>query len=125
LLDPFGYGVTLAAGGVLVELIGQMHGGWHTDWRLDAVSADAHLQIVFTPSFVPAGSGTLTWTQDGTTIRHQPTVANGYVGEWEMMAAILVGTTPRPDPMGPIEDVRFALSIADQACTLIALEARP
>lgn len=125
LLDPFGYGVTLMAGGVLVELLGLMHGQWLTDWRLDAVSRDAQLRIDFTPSFVPAGSGTLRWTQGGMTTRHQPTASNGYAGEWEAMAAILSGAAPRPDPMGPIEDVRFALSIADQAAAMFAEESRP
>jgi myo-inositol 2-dehydrogenase / D-chiro-inositol 1-dehydrogenase len=120
LLDPFGYAVTLKAGTVLVELIGLMHGHSQTDWRLDAVSHDAHLQIAFTPSFVPAGSGTMSWTQGGATINHHPADTNGYAGEWEAIAAILSGASPMPDPSGPFEDARFALAIAEQACAMIA-----
>jgi myo-inositol 2-dehydrogenase / D-chiro-inositol 1-dehydrogenase len=120
LLDPFGYAVTLKAGGALVELIGIMHGHSQTDWRLDAISQDAHLQIAFTPSFVPAGSGTMNWTQSGATIHHHPADTNGYAGEWEAIAAILSGASPMPDPSGPFEDARFALAIAEQACAMIA-----
>lgn len=124
LLDPFGYAVTMEAGGVLVELLGLMHGHGQTDWRLDAISRDAHLEIAFTPSFVPAGSGSMKWTQDGTTLQQHPTNSNGYAGEWVAMAAILSGAAPMPDAAGPIEDSRFALAIADQACALIAGEDR-
>jgi myo-inositol 2-dehydrogenase / D-chiro-inositol 1-dehydrogenase len=124
LLNPFGYAVTLSAGGVLVELLGLMHGHCQTDWRLDAVSRDAHLRIDFTPSFVPAGSGTMTWTQGGATALHHPAPTNGYTGEWEAMAAILAGAAPVPDPAGPFDDAHFALAIAEQACAKIAEGAR-
>lgn len=120
LLDPFGYAVTLSAGGALVELLGLMHGHCQTDWRLEAVSPDAHLRIDFTPSFVPAGSGTMAWTQGGASVMHHPASTNGYAGEWEAMAAILSGARALPDPAGPFEDARFALAIAEQACAMIA-----
>ena len=125
LLNPFGYAVTLSAGDVPVELLGLMHGQWQTDWRLDAVSQDAHLRIDFTPSFVPAGSGTMMWTQGGETALHHPATTNGYAGEWEAMAAILSGAAPMPDPAGPFDDARFALAIAEQACAMIARGGRP
>ena len=120
LLNPFGYAVTLSAGGALVELLGVMHGHSQTDWRLDAVSHDAHLRIDFTPSFVPAGSGTMTWTQGDASVLHHPAPTNGYAGEWKAMAANLAGAAPLPNPASPFDDARFALAIAEQACVKIA-----
>lgn len=124
-LTPFGYGVTVEAGGVLLELFGLMHGQWQTDWTLEAIAADAQLHIDFTPSFVPAGSGTMQWTQDNVSTRHPPASTNGYAGEWRVMAAVLAGQAPKTNASEPFEDFRFAFSIAEQACALISREGRP
>ncbi|MFM6854089.1 MAG: Gfo/Idh/MocA family protein [Sphingopyxis sp.] len=120
LLNPFGYAITLDAGGVAVELLGAMHGHSHTDWRLDAVARDAHLRVDFTPSFVAAGSGRMAWTTAHGTTMHHHAPTNGYAGEWAMLADILSGAHAPPDPADAVADARFALSIADQCSAIMA-----
>jgi len=119
---PFGYAITLLAGGVLVDMSAIIHGNWETDWNLEATASDARLKVAFTPSFVPAGSGTMIWQTRQRTIVHEPAATNGYVGQWEAIAAILNGERPAPDPCDLAEDFRFAWTIAEQAVSLLEHE---
>jgi len=123
LRQPFGYAISLVAGDVLVDLTCTVHGHWQTDWTLEAVGPAGRLKLDFTPSFVDAGSGSMTW-QDKQGLRgHASSDENGYYGQWQAIAAMLRAERALPDPFAAAGDFRFAHAIAEQASELIAAEA--
>jgi myo-inositol 2-dehydrogenase / D-chiro-inositol 1-dehydrogenase len=119
ILSPMGYAITLEAGDVLVELFAFIHEHWQTDWTLEATGRLAHLRLCFTPSFVSAGSGTMSLSRDGRVVRHDASPENGYFSEWREMARIVRGEKPPPDPNQHLADYRFVLDIAEQASSLL------
>lgn len=123
---PFGYAVSIAVGDVLIDLTALLHGYWQTDWTLEASGADGRLALDFTPSFVSAGSGVMTWTSTSTgkaqTRCSLASANNGYAGQWQAIAAVLHGERPAPDPCVVLDDFRFAYAVAEQASALIARE---
>jgi predicted dehydrogenase len=119
LLRPFGYALNIEAAGVIVDLMGLMHGHWQPDWKLEAVSGDSSLELDFTPSFVHAGSGTARWHDAGRSEGNSPAADNGYVREWRELARILSGDAEAPDPVEAVRDYRFACAIAEQANALL------
>lgn len=122
LRKPLGYAVSLIAADVLVDLSGMLQDHWQTDWTLEATGREGHLRIEFTPSFVSAGSGAMTWSNGQQTLGHEPSATNGYQDQWKAIAAILRGEIPVPDPLEAVEDIRFAISIAEQASRLLTAE---
>jgi predicted dehydrogenase len=120
MLQPFGYAVSMEAGGVLIDLFALAHGQWQTDWRIEATGKDAQLQLSFTPSFVHAGSGQFRWSEKGRSVLTEPAQENGYVHEWLKLARIIDGEEPAPDIGDLVRDYRFICLLADQACELIA-----
>ena len=57
---PWGYLVLMRIGDVRVELHASMGQPWKPSWTLEAISERASLQIDFPPSYVHAGSATVT-----------------------------------------------------------------
>jgi predicted dehydrogenase len=122
LRQPFGYAVTVRVGDVLVDLSGVIHGHWQTDWTVEATGPQGALKLDFTPSFVAAGSGAMTWEGTGGTRAHLPSESNGYAGQWQAIAAMLRGLRDVPDPWDLAEDFRFAHAIAEEAGALCLVE---
>jgi predicted dehydrogenase len=120
-LKPFGYAITVQAGGALIDLFSQFHGHWQSDWTLTATAPEWQGVVSFTPSFVPAGSGSARVTGTSGTVVHDPSPTNGYGGEWLEIARILARESLPPDPQALLDDFAFALSIAEQASAIIAL----
>lgn len=112
---PSGYRVDLDAGGVAVQLAAVNTQGWQPDWTLDIVSDDRALHVVFPPSYVQAGSATVTLTDADGVRTFGPYAMNGYEAEWRYIAAVAGGEVAPPDPTVVVDDVRFALAIADGA----------
>lgn len=115
LRQPFGYAVSVRVGDVLVDLSGVIHGHWQTDWTVEATGPLGTLTLDFTPSFVAAGSGSMTWEGKDAARVHLPSDSNGYAGQWQAIAAMLEGRREAPDPWDLAEDFRFAHAIAEQA----------
>lgn len=120
LRNPMGYAVSLSVGETLVDLSAVLHGHWQTDWALAALGPQGRLDVSFTPSFVMAGSGTMTWQGDGGDEVHVRACGNGYVGQWHALAAMLRGERDRPDPREVSADFRFAHAIAEQAVQVMS-----
>jgi len=114
-LAPFGYVLSLQAGDTAIELRAAMNDTWEPDWSFEAIGDDAALRIDFTPSYVQAGSATARISTREETTVFGPFGHNGYEGEWRRLAALARGTGTAPSAATLIDDLEFALAIADSA----------
>ena len=118
-LSPFGYHLVLGVGGKRVELHGVLTDTWQPAWTFEAIADDQHLTADFTPSYVHAGSAVTSLHRNGQTVTFGPYGSNGYEAEWRQLAEIARGERPAPatDPL--IEDLRFAIQLADAAADTV------
>ncbi|SDX12164.1 Predicted dehydrogenase [Arthrobacter sp. cf158] len=119
---PFGYVISLRTPTRTIELRAAMNNTWKPEWSFEAFSDDAALRIDFTPSYVQAGSAVAAFTRGSQTTVHGPFDHNGYEGEWRELAALAAGTKQPPSAQTLIDDLTFALDIAD--ATVANVESR-
>ena len=112
---PLGYQIVLTAGGKRIELHAAMTATWRPDWALEAFSDELALHIEFPPSYVHAGSGVTTIRTARRASVFGPESHNGYEGEWRDLAAIVRGEQKAPPTQALIDDLRFAIMLADAA----------
>lgn len=114
----------LEAGGYLIHLrIGERHVrifGIHThtlqpEWRLEVIADEGALDVEFPNSYVHAGSARATMHRKGGSETLGPFPDNGYVGEWRYLADLVDGHAAPIPISGLVDDVVFALRIADTA----------
>ena len=119
---PFGYVISLRTPTRTIELRAAMNSTWKPEWSFEAIADDSALRIDFTPSYVQAGSAVATLTsRNGTeTGRFGPFGHNGYEGEWRELAAMARGTRQAPPARTLIDDLTFALDIADATVVSVA-----
>ncbi|GAA5198960.1 hypothetical protein GCM10023346_37550 [Arthrobacter gyeryongensis] len=119
---PFGYVISLRAGGRIIELRAAMNKTWKPEWAFEAISDDAALRMDFTPSYVQAGSAVATITRGTTSTTYGPFEHNGYEGEWRELAQLALGTKQPPSTESLINDLTFAIAIADATVDIAAAE---
>lgn len=123
---PFGYSVSLRTPSRTIELRAVMGSTWKPEWTFEAIADDAALTIDFTPSYVQAGSAVATFTQisDGGSkaTSYGPYGYNGYEGEWRELDALARGIRQPPAAGMLIDDLTFALDVADAAVESLAAE---
>ncbi|MFJ4029827.1 Gfo/Idh/MocA family protein [Paenarthrobacter sp. NPDC089989] len=110
---PFGYVISLRTPTRTIELRAAMNNTWKPEWSFEAFSDDEAVRIDFTPSYVQAGSAVATFSRGEATTVHGPFDHNGYEGEWRELAAIATGTKQAPAAVTLIDDLTFALDIAE------------
>ncbi len=112
---PFGYAVSLRTPTRVIELRAVMNSTWKPEWTFEAIGDDAALHIDFTPSYVQAGSAVamISRGNGSETSVFGPYGHNGYEGEWRELAGLARGTRPAPSAQTLIDDLTFALAIAD------------
>ncbi|MFD1716102.1 Gfo/Idh/MocA family protein [Amnibacterium flavum] len=116
LLSPFGYALTVTAGGRMLDLIGLVNAQWHPSWELEVFGDSTRLHLAFTPSFVHAGSAVATVERAGVTSVFGPFASNGYEGEWRLIARILTDPDVRaPSVETLVSDLHLAVDLANQA----------
>lgn len=124
---PFGYAITARVGAQLVDLFAHVGDHWQARWSLEAHGREGFGSLDFPPSFVHAGAiGYAATGSDGTCAK--PALpGDGYLGEWETIAALLDGSSPPeiPDIETIIRDLTFALDLRDQAVALVEAEGAP
>lgn len=118
-LAPFGYRILFVAGGKSVELHAVMSQTWQPCWTLDAYADDQVLHTEFTPSYVHAGSAVSTLSTADSARVFGPTAVNGYEAEWREIAGIVRGEIAPPDLRELVDDVRFAIAVADAAADAV------
>ncbi|MGO4857097.1 Gfo/Idh/MocA family protein [Arthrobacter sp. 2MCAF14] len=119
---PFGYVISLRAGDRIIELRAAMNKTWKPEWAFEAISDDAALRVDFTPSYVQAGSAVATITRGTTSTTYGPFEHNGYEGEWRELAQLALGTKQPPSAESLINDLTFAIAIADATVDIAAAE---
>lgn|GEM_PF-333181 len=110
---PFGYIISLRTPTRTIELRAAMNNTWKPEWSFEAFSDDASVRVDFTPSYVQAGSAVATFSRAGETAVHGPFDHNGYEGEWRELTALATGTRQPPSARTLIDDLTFALDIAE------------
>ena len=118
-LAPFGYRILAVAGGKSIELHAVMSATWQPNWVLEAYADDQVLHTEFTPSYVHAGSAVSTLTAAESARVFGPDAFNGYEGEWLELAGIVRGELAPPDTGELVDDLRFALALADAAAEAV------
>lgn len=122
-VKPFGYVISLRAGHVTIELRAAMNATWEPAWEFEAIGDDAALKVDFTPSYVHAGSATAQLRQAGKTTVLGPFGHNGYEGEWRALADLARGNGLAPSGEALLNDLEFALAIAEAAAARVDVQA--
>ncbi|OFI38531.1 oxidoreductase [Arthrobacter sp. SW1] len=119
---PFGYLVSLRAAGRSIELRAAMGNTWKPAWTFEAFSDDAALRVDFSPSYVQAGSAAATLSTANERRSFGPYGHNGYEGEWRELARLAGGGAPRRGTESLIDDLAFALAIAEPSAEAATAE---
>jgi predicted dehydrogenase len=119
---PFGYVVSLRAGNRTIELRAVMSNTWKPEWTFEAISDDAVLRVDFTPSYVQAGSAFATIIRGEASSSYGQYGHNGYEGEWRELARLAHGTTEPLSTEKLIDDLVFALAIAEASASAATAE---
>lgn len=117
-VEPAGYQITLSAGGRVVHLHAALTDTWRPQWLLEAWSDTASARVEFTPSYVHAGSAIASLTEADRATEYGPERSNGYEGEWRELAGIVHGTATPVSASTLVDDLRFAIAIADAAAAV-------
>lgn len=121
LLKPWGYAIDLVSGSTLIQLIGLMGAPTRADWTLDITSENLDVHAQFPPSYVHAGSAVVTQVSSGERKVTGPVPMNGYEAEWRHLERLISSPGQAAAELeSMIEDLDFALRIADQAAALVA-----
>ncbi len=118
-IRPFGYTVVVTDEARTLELLAYMEGRWPPHWAFRAVGENSELRADFPPSFVLAGSSKAEVTGGGSTSVFE-FATNGYQCEWESLHDAATGEA---EPLvlldDVVDDIRYALDLADQVDRLI------
>lgn len=118
-IPPFGYSLFLADGDACADLKGFMPGQWPPSWTFDVQGKSQSLHIEFPPSYVLAGSGKATLTGNAGS-RGFGFAENGYEAQWRHLHDIATGRcAPVVSLADAVEDLQFALDLADRAATCL------
>jgi myo-inositol 2-dehydrogenase / D-chiro-inositol 1-dehydrogenase len=122
---PWGYDIVLTGGGSTIQLTSVIGGQWASDWRLEAWGPDADVHVAFPPSYVLTGSARAEY-RDASGTRCWATAGNGYQNEWNHLADVVQGRCALWIPVATaIEDLGFALRLADDAAALAVADLNP
>ncbi|MEV5069959.1 Gfo/Idh/MocA family oxidoreductase [Microbacterium sp. LMI12-1-1.1] len=117
---PIGFAVGFVAGGVLVQLNAVMlPGGADALWRMTIGTSLDELEVQFRPAFTHDGSAVVRVRDiEGRVIEYPRSAGDGYVAEWEALAATLDGAeVVEYDEL--LADARYAIDLADAAADAV------
>ncbi len=116
---PAGYLVNLRIGEKHVHVAAVNTHSWEPEWIFEAISDDQALRIDFTPSYVQAGSAIAVLRHGSESEVYGPYPMNGYEGEWRFLADLARGSAEPLDTKELINDLTFALDVAEKAAAAI------
>lgn len=118
-LQPVGFAVGYLASGVPVQLTTAMlPEGADALWRVSVTTDRDRLDVTFPPAFVHAGSASVrVISSDGRDATYPREEEDGYLAEWRALAELLATGEP-VEYEELLDDVRYALAIADEAAAL-------
>ena len=109
----------VSVAGRRVELHALISETWRPSWQLEITGPDQQLRCEFTPSYVHGGSAVATLHTGASAMTFGPFASNGYEAEWRELGEIVHGHRPAPDPAGMVDDLRFAIAVADASAAAI------
>jgi myo-inositol 2-dehydrogenase / D-chiro-inositol 1-dehydrogenase len=118
-LEPRGYHVVVSVAGRRVELHALISRTWRPSWQLEITGPDQQLRCEFTPSYVHGGSAVARLHTGTSALTFGPFASNGYEAEWRELGEIVHGDRRAPDPAGLVDDLRFAIAVADASAAAI------
>ncbi|TDN91293.1 putative dehydrogenase [Microbacterium sp. BK668] len=120
-LAPVGYAVGFVASGIPVQLTTVMlPDGADALWRLTVTTDRDRLDVDFPPAFVHAGSASVrVRTIDGRDTAYAREHDDGYVAEWRALAELVEFGEP-VEYEELLDDVRYALRLADEAAAVVS-----
>jgi predicted dehydrogenase len=116
---PAGYLINLRIGDKHVQLHAVNSASWRPSWVLEAIGDRSALSVDFTPSYVQAGSASATLRSGADARVFGPYGHNGYEGEWRYLAALTAGDAEPLDVAELIDDLTFAIRIAEDSAAWI------
>ncbi|MDY0908481.1 Gfo/Idh/MocA family oxidoreductase [Microbacterium sp. CFBP9034] len=119
LAPPWGYVISGTASGKVVHLQATTTESWAPEWTLEIIGDDLSLHVTFTPSYVQGGSAVATLHSSTGSRTFGPFAVSGYDAEWMALARIARGQDTPPPTVELIDDLRFAIALADQSSSHI------
>jgi len=119
-VKPWGYVITGRGSAGSVELIARTGGTWRPDWTLTVWGQRDELELSFPPSYVQAGSATATLRGPLGSTTFGPYPVGGYEAEWHELLAVLGGADARYPLQVLLDDLEYALRLADLAVAALA-----
>ncbi|WP_345800741.1 Gfo/Idh/MocA family oxidoreductase [Microbacterium sp. AZCO] len=122
-LPPVGYAVGFVASGIPVQLTTVMlPGGADALWRISVTTDRDRLDVTFPPAFVHAGSAAVRVRAIDRDTTYPREEGDGYIAEWSALADLLERGEPvEYDEL--LDDVRYALRLAEDAALLVGAPA--
>ena len=117
---PWGYLITATGPDGSLELIARTGGVWRPEWSLTLWSAGLEVELAFPPSYVHAGSATATLRTGPRATMLGPLPGDGYEAEWRELLAILAGAPARYPLEQLLDDLAYALRLAELAVAALA-----
>ena len=113
-LEPFGYLLHGTVGDATMRITGWLPGAWEPRWTFKAVATEATFAIVFPPSYVLAGSATVSVSTQ-TETRVFSNNLSAYEAEWEEIISLAAGEgSPRYSLERIAADTEFAMALIAQ-----------
>ena len=121
-VEPAGYAISGVAAGRIIDLRSAHIDSWRPQWLLEVFGQNTSLKLMFTPSYVQAGSAVAELRTATETRVFGPYSSNGYEGEWQHLHRLATGGARPNSTERLIDDLRFALEIADKSADLALTE---
>lgn len=115
--SPWGYVISGTASGKVVHLQAGTTDSWAPDWTLEVIGDEVSLHVAFTPSYVLGGSAVATLHSRHGRETFGPFPQSGYEAEWLAVARIARGQSTPSHPSEYVDDLRFAIALANQSST--------
>lgn len=112
-LAPYGYALTLGGGAATVCLTAHFHAHPTVEWTLQRWTGSDVMTIAFPPSYVHAGSATVSIREGGVETVTGPYPTDGYLQQWRHLIGLMRTGQDRAERVEILADTRYLLRIVE------------